>query len=72
MGMREECGYLGMHWYKDGDTCVCGQVPVDIFFAAPCTCGAHRYLMHAPDCEYLAWRRKEAQWRKEHPGILSR
>ena len=53
----EKCGHLNMHWYHDGDTCTCGQVPADIFFSANCTCGQSqkKYPIHASDCAFVRW-----------------
>lgn len=69
--MGEKCGDLNMHWYQDGPTCVCGQVPEDIFFAATCNCGAsrsgRRKPIHSPDCNYIAWAEKRNKWIDEHP-----
>lgn len=64
-----KCGDHGMHWYHDGETCVCGQIPKEIFFAASCSCGAYRYLkpIHDPDCTQVEWGKKRNQWITEHP-----
>lgn len=68
--MKEKCGYMNMHWYQDGDSCQCGQVPKDIFFAANCTCGGYRLRkpIHDPDCPYIAWAKKRNRWIIEHMG----
>ena len=66
-----KCGDHGMHWYHDGDTCMCGQIPKDIFFAEQCSCGAYRYRkpVHDPDCSQIQWAKKRNQWISEHPNI---
>lgn len=66
----DKCGDLNMHFYKDGDTCICGQIPKEIFFSRVCDCGASRSgarkPVHRPDCSYIAWAEKRNRWIKEH------
>ena len=68
----EKCGDRNMHWYSDGDTCICGQVPVEIFFAAACTCGQYKmsHPIHKPDCEYALWAGRHNKWIAEHPEVI--
>jgi len=70
IGKDQKCGYLNMHWYDNGDTCECGQIPRNIFFAPDCTCGASktnsRRLVHAPDCAYIAWAEERNKWIDEN------
>lgn len=72
--MAEKCGDRNMHWYQDGDACVCGQVPSDIFFAASCDCGEYqmRHPMHNPECAYVAWAKKRNEWIANHPEVEPR
>ena len=67
--MNEKCGYLDRHYYSDGESCICGQIPVEIFFAANCDCGGYRLRrpVHHPSCSYVAWVKKYNQWVVEHP-----
>lgn len=71
--LDRHCGDLGMHWYRDGDTCLCGQVPVDIFFAANCDCGvqdlhlAHEAAIHSPKCAFVRWAERRNAWVQDHP-----
>lgn len=65
-----KCGDLGLHFYKDGPTCLCGQIPEIIFFAKNCTCGEgrNRHPVHKPDCVYVEWGRQRNLWIDEHPN----
>ncbi len=65
---RYKCGNLNMHWYQDGDTCVCGQIPQEMFFATSCSCGIGvvRTPVHSPDCAYVAWANKRNYWVAEN------
>lgn len=67
----KRCGDNNRHWYFEGDTCICGQVPQGIFFAANCTCGARRYIypVHKPDCAYVLWCKKRNLWIQQHPNL---
>ena len=69
--MSEKCGYLNRHWYCDGEPCVCGQIPEEIFFAVSCDCGGYRLRkpVHNPNCSYIAWAKKRNEWIREHPGL---
>ena len=63
---RYKCGDLNMHWYQDGNSCACGQIPEDVFFASNCSCGATKTTqlspMHSPDCPYVAWAENRNAW----------
>lgn len=57
---HNRCGDGGHHFYNGEvkqDTCLCGQVPVDIFFVKGCTCGAghDKNPIHTLDCAYVQW-----------------
>ena len=67
----EKCGDNNMHWYDKGDTCVCGQIPRDIFFATPCSCGEYqkRQPMHHPECANVLWAMNRNRWIAEHQEI---
>ena len=69
--MAEKCGHHNMHWYQDGDSCQCGQIPKEIFFSAGCSCGACRDKkpIHEPDCSQIQWAEKRNHWISEHPDI---
>ena len=64
----EKCGDRNLHYYSDGDTCICGQIPKDIFFASACSCGAYRNRkpVHKADCTYIQWAKKRNRWIAEH------
>jgi hypothetical protein len=69
--MKTKCGVNNQHWYSDGETCQCGQIPVDIFFSKPCSCGAGhlRKPKHKEDCDYISWAKKRNQFINEHPEL---
>ncbi len=71
--MRNKCGDLNMHWWEPGqrDSCVCGQVPYDIFFGTACDCGEGRYLkpVHYKDCASIASQKKHNEWILAHPEV---
>ena len=68
---ENKCGNQDTHWYSSGDTCICGQVPVDIFFASSCTCGGYRLRkpIHKLNCGYVDWVAKHNRWIQEHPEV---
>jgi len=70
----KRCGDNNMHWFGEGNTCLCGQVPWSIFFAANCTCGGYRYINpeHKPDCVYIEWAKKRNLWITQHPNLKPR
>ncbi len=70
-GRPLHCGDEGMHWYGEGETCACGQIPREIFFAGACTCGASRFKkpVHRADCAAVAWMEKRNAWIDAHPEI---
>ena len=72
--IKHKCGDLNMHWYAPGaesNTCVCGQVPCEMFFSFPCDCGQsqYRHPVHNPDCAHVKWAERLNQWIKEHPEL---
>ena len=65
------CGDLDRHWYRVGQgahSCMCGQVPEDIFFAADCTCGK-RFQVHDRECAWAIRAKRRNQWIDDHPGL---
>lgn len=70
----KRCGDNNLHWFGEGNTCLCGQIPYSIFFAANCTCGGYRYInpIHKPDCVYVEWAKKRNYWIQQHPNLKPR
>ena len=69
-----KCGDRNMHWYHPGNsakTCMCGQIPHDIFFATACDCGQYQMKrpVHYPDCAQVAWAKKHNEWVRKHPEV---
>jgi hypothetical protein len=67
----EHCGDYGRHYYNGKikpESCLCGQIPVDIFFASGCDCGACRELhpVHQPGCKQIVWMEKRNKFIREH------
>lgn len=67
------CGAGGSHWFKEGATCQCGQIPHDIFFAENCDCGAPRHTVghrakpvHLPTCAWVKWGQKRNAFITDH------
>ena len=60
-----------MHFYHSGESCICGQVPVSVFFAQQCDCGAQRqrYALHKIECAYICWGKKRNEWIDAHPEV---
>ena len=51
------CGDRGMHWFSQGDTCACGQVPARLLSTPSCSCGGGRLdpPVHDPECRSVIW-----------------
>ena len=75
MAPEHMCGHMNTHWWdgeRKGDTCRCGQVPREVFFADACTCRAGWFSanpVHSRDCPYASWAVMRNEWIRTHPEV---